>query len=266
MKIVFILGILLLVLIPSYSGLLLKKYDDWNDDWNDDNYDAYEDNTHHYNYNHDRILLQDVHVLTFKNGQRTIDNYSSTMKCKGFYCLDTLPDCYVDSVQCTNKGLSQNHDVNWKCEAVVINYNNNFDCIVRDFQVTCKGYDYPTDPYILRDSCSITYTLDKNRNYPSDHTTRTYYISESDDLILFVLTVCVLIGIIIWIISSMRLRRTIYVNDRVKYVYPWHLDYYKRNVTIVHQYDLPCPSSRYYDRFRKTNTTVQTRFSTTERR
>lgn len=27
-------------------------------------------------------------------------------------------------------------------------------------EVVCEGYDYPDDPYILKGSCSLEYTLD----------------------------------------------------------------------------------------------------------
>ena len=35
--------------------------------------------------------------------------------------------------------------------------------------VTCEGYDYPEDPYVLAGSCGVQYTLESTGNYGSRH-------------------------------------------------------------------------------------------------
>ena len=67
-----------------------------------------------------------------------------------------------DVVQCYNKG-SDGIDINWECKA-------DLDKSVRfgELTVSCEGYEYPDDPYILAGSCILQYTLilnKSNKNY-----------------------------------------------------------------------------------------------------
>ena len=52
-------------------------------------------------------------------------------------------------VQCINRG-SDGYDVQWECKT-------DMDSAYRfgKIQVSCEGYDYPDDPYILRGSCGV---------------------------------------------------------------------------------------------------------------
>ena len=53
-------------------------------------------------------------------------------------------------VQCMNRG-SDGNDAQWECKA-------DMDRAVRfgRIQVSCEGYEYPNDPYILKGSCGVS--------------------------------------------------------------------------------------------------------------
>ena len=52
-------------------------------------------------------------------------------------------------VQCVNTGFD-GYDVQWECKT-------DMDSAYRfgKIQVSCEGYDYPDDPYVLRGSCGV---------------------------------------------------------------------------------------------------------------
>merc|ERR1712210_415487 len=57
-------------------------------------------------------------------------------------------------VQCYNRG-TDGQDIQWECKAdMEMKYK------FGQIQVTCEGYDYPDDPYILAGSCGLEYTLE----------------------------------------------------------------------------------------------------------
>jgi hypothetical protein len=57
-------------------------------------------------------------------------------------------------VQCYNRG-SDGLDVQWECKADMDN-----EYRFGKIEVTCEGYDYPEDKYILAGSCGLEYTID----------------------------------------------------------------------------------------------------------
>ncbi|KAI1238453.1 hypothetical protein IHE44_0013185 [Lamprotornis superbus] len=57
-------------------------------------------------------------------------------------------------VQCYNKGWD-GYDVQWQCRADLENAYR-----FGQMEVSCEGYDYPDDPYILRGSCSLLFSLE----------------------------------------------------------------------------------------------------------
>ncbi|KAK9472004.1 uncharacterized protein V1510DRAFT_418379 [Dipodascopsis tothii] len=57
-------------------------------------------------------------------------------------------------MQCYNMGLGEGGDVEWRCEADIPG-----DLRLGRTDVTCEGYDYPDDPYVLRGSCGVEYRL-----------------------------------------------------------------------------------------------------------
>jgi len=102
-----------------------------------------------------RVLLENVQVLTLHSGEWTTGRRSSAvpqLKCVGGSARQYANR--IDAVQCTNSG-SDGYDVQWKCETQM-------DSTVKfgKISVSCEGYDYPDDPYILAGSCGLEYTLE----------------------------------------------------------------------------------------------------------
>ncbi|XP_060571517.1 store-operated calcium entry-associated regulatory factor-like [Ruditapes philippinarum] len=102
----------------------------------------------------DRVLLTDVKALTLENGKMT--NYRRTspvpqLKCVGGSASGAFKPLRV---QCINQG-SDGSDVQWECKTDMDN-SYRFGKV----EVTCEGYDYPNDPYILKGSCGLEYTID----------------------------------------------------------------------------------------------------------
>lgn len=71
------------------------------------------------------------------------------LTCKGPGCKLFRPDV----VQCYNKGGSGN-DINWKCEADLPS-----SLKLGRVEVGCEGWSNSNDPYVLKGSCGLTYTL-----------------------------------------------------------------------------------------------------------
>lgn len=102
-----------------------------------------------------KVLLRDVQVLTLRAGQYTTGRRASPvpqLKCVGGSagCRDT-----PEVVQCYNRG-SDGRDAQWECKAEM-KKTQKFGFI----QVSCEGYDFPDDPYILVGSCGLEYSLEK---------------------------------------------------------------------------------------------------------
>ena len=67
-------------------------------------------------------------------------------------CVGGTAGCHAFQpkvVQCINRG-SDGYDVQWECKTEM-------DSAYRfgQIQVSCEGYDYPDDPYVLRGSCGV---------------------------------------------------------------------------------------------------------------
>ncbi len=60
-------------------------------------------------------------------------------------------------VQCYNRGWD-GQDVQWECKT-----DMEGDFRFGSVEVVCEGFDYPDDPYILKGSCGMEYTLDYTR-------------------------------------------------------------------------------------------------------
>ncbi|KAK8822395.1 hypothetical protein WA577_005558 [Blastocystis sp. JDR] len=123
-------------------------------------------------YNPDRVLLTSVQTLTFSKSQYTTGRRSRPipqMKCTG----GSAGCSYAPAtMQCYNRG-TDGRDVQWECKAELDNGVSLGETIV-----SCEGYDYPEDPYILAGSCGVEFKLNKNANYykaqkshPAYHTT-----------------------------------------------------------------------------------------------
>lgn len=107
-------------------------------------------------YGHRKIRLTDVRAITLSKNKYTNGRRSSPIpqiSCThGDAC--GYREYEPEVVQCVNVG-SDGIDVNWECKA-------DLDSSVRfgRTDVSCEGYDYPEDPYILEGSCGLEYTLE----------------------------------------------------------------------------------------------------------
>jgi len=125
--------------------------------------------------NKDRVRLDDVKVLTLKKGEYTAGRRSSPvpqLACVGGSGRHLAKD--IDVVQCKNMG-SDGYDVQWKCEADLDN-SVKFGKI----EVSCEGYDYPEDPFILRGSCGLEYTLELTKQGQQQQHQQPQYHHQSD--------------------------------------------------------------------------------------
>lgn len=102
-----------------------------------------------------KVKLKDVEVLTLYQGKYTTGRRSSPVP--QLQCLGGSAGCYdaPSVVQCYNKG-SDGQDVQWECKADM-KTSQKFGSI----EVTCEGYDYADDSYILAGSCGLEYRLER---------------------------------------------------------------------------------------------------------
>ncbi|XP_025966165.2 store-operated calcium entry-associated regulatory factor [Dromaius novaehollandiae] len=101
-----------------------------------------------------RVLLREVQALTLHRGQYTASRRTAAVP--QLQCTGGTAGCspVPEVVQCYNKGWD-GYDVQWHCKADLEN-SYRFGQI----EVSCEGYDYPDDPYILRGSCSLLFRLE----------------------------------------------------------------------------------------------------------
>lgn len=110
----------------------------------------------------DRIKLKDVETLTLYSDKFTTSRRSAPIKqlaCVGGYCR-----VVVQAAQCYNRGFDGN-DIQWECKSELPS-NYKFGRL----EVSCEGYEYPDDDYILVGSCGLEYTIeDATKNSNSHH-------------------------------------------------------------------------------------------------
>ncbi|XP_069834143.1 store-operated calcium entry-associated regulatory factor [Dendropsophus ebraccatus] len=104
---------------------------------------------------HDRVLLRDIQAVTlyadrYTNARRT--NPILQLKCVGGSagCSAVIPQV----VQCHNRGWD-GIDIQWECKMDLDNAYR-----FGKIEVNCEGFEYPDDPYVLRGSCGLEYTLE----------------------------------------------------------------------------------------------------------
>ncbi|KAL7404375.1 hypothetical protein ABVT39_013799 [Epinephelus coioides] len=101
------------------------------------------------------VLLRDIQVLTLYKGRYTTARRSSPVP--QLQCVGGSAGCHAfvpEVVQCQNKGWD-GVDVQWECKTDMDNAYR-FGRI----EVSCEGYNHPTDAYILKGSCGLEYTLE----------------------------------------------------------------------------------------------------------
>lgn len=167
----------------------------------------------------DKVRLADIQVLTFQKGMVTTGRRSPgvpQLQCVN--CNHQNQD-KVTSVQCRNVG-TDGRDVNWKCETSV---SKEWELGLTS--VSCEGFDYPDDPYVLVGSCGLEYQLKRNTNYVPTPiyrpVTPTYETSSfTDSVNLFVggtIFLIVVISVVMLVLTAtpqrvVRETRTVTVN------------------------------------------------------
>jgi len=175
-------------------------------------------------YSHNKVLLKDLKSVTLYKGEWTTGRRNSPipqLNCTGG--ASSYESHKINTVQCTNTGFN-GRDYNWKCEASMPNTIKFGKTIV-----SCEGYNYPNDPYVLVGSCGLKYTLeytDKPNRVPHttihQTTTRTHRHQPSDDalaeLFITVITFVVLVYLCQALFSLCRRPRTVVVGPMDAYV------------------------------------------------
>ena len=114
--------------------------------------------------NQDKMLISNIDTLVLNTGEMTTGRRASPVP---------QMDCYrgcsnaPSTVTCENKGNGDNGDPIWECKADLPNKVH-----FTKMNVQCEGYDYPDDPYILKGSCGLSYSLSYSssatKNYSSE--------------------------------------------------------------------------------------------------
>jgi hypothetical protein len=100
-----------------------------------------------------RILLSSVQTLTLYANRHTTGRRSSPIPqiiCVAGNACRYISESEISVMQCVNQG-SDGLDIQWKC--TVPDLPSWFR--LGQTTVSCEGYDYPDDPYILAGSCGV---------------------------------------------------------------------------------------------------------------
>jgi len=147
----------------------------------------------------DAVLLENVKAITLEAGKYTTGRRNSPIP--QLQCVGGSDRCthIPELIQCYNKG-SDGDDIQWKCEAQLPT-----GIELGKIAVSCEGYSYPEDPYILKGSCGLEYELINSRstnNYYYSSNQNTYSTKSSGYSWVFVVIGVVLFGVFIYFIVS----------------------------------------------------------------
>lgn len=103
------------------------------------------------------VLLSDIQSLTLRGGNAKTTHRRlpaiPQLKCVSPRALCDLHT--IDVMRCENRGPGYDpDDVQWSCTASLPP-----DLRLGSTDVLCEGYSSPDDPYVLRGSCGVQYTL-----------------------------------------------------------------------------------------------------------
>lgn len=132
----------------------------------------------------EKILLKDVKVISLYQNQMTTARRSTPVP--QLKCIGGSAGCHAfvpKQVHCYNKGLDGNN-ILWDCKT-------NMDKKYRfgHLAISCEGFDYSDDPYILANSCGLEYTI--NDSVENNH--REEEGSRSDPVFDFLCIVLLLL-------------------------------------------------------------------------
>lgn len=115
----------------------------------------------------ERVLLKNVRSLVFHAGRWTTARRSAPiaqMMCSGRHCSSA-----PSSMICRNIG-TDNVDVIWQCEGDLPNHLRFVNTVV-----SCEGYDYANDPFVLAGSCGVSFLLKRVAVYNPYNQNETMY-------------------------------------------------------------------------------------------
>ncbi|GAB6022114.1 hypothetical protein CHUAL_006257 [Chamberlinius hualienensis] len=119
---------------------------------------------------HEKVKLKDVSVLTLYADRMTSGRRSSPVS--QLKCVGGSAGCHAfrpQVVQCYNRG-SDGQDIQWECKTDMDNAYR-----FGKIEVSCEGYDYSDDEYILKGSCGLEYTLDFSKEGHEQQQHHNYY-------------------------------------------------------------------------------------------
>ena len=110
-------------------------------------------------YHGDSVRLTDIDTLTFYNNRYTTGYRSKPIR--QMKCISGYSNCRhaPSNMQCYNRG-TDGRDVQWECKAEMEKGYS-----LGRTEVSCEGYSYPDDPYILAGSCGVEFEVNKNHDY-----------------------------------------------------------------------------------------------------
>jgi hypothetical protein len=126
--------------------------------------------------NYNKVLLSEVQTLSLQKNKFTAGRRNPPipqLNCESGYCENG-----PHNIMCKNVGKSDN-DFVWECTG----YGLTPGYMLGRADVSCEGYNYPDDPYILVGSCGVFFTVDKDPSYGNNvpyTTTTTTTISDYD--------------------------------------------------------------------------------------
>ncbi|KAG6009401.1 hypothetical protein E4U43_008727 [Claviceps pusilla] len=152
------------------------------------------------------ILLSQVETLTLRgHGAKTTHRRVSPipqLKCVSSKEICNLYD--VEVMRCTNQGSSYgDEDIQWSCSASLPE-----ELKLGSTEVICEGYASADDPYVLKGSCGVEYSLlltsKGEARYPHIANPHGGYFSDGHGGIdgSAVLFLVIFVGVLIWILSS----------------------------------------------------------------
>lgn len=148
----------------------------------------------------DRVRLKDVDTLTLYSDRWTTSRRSAPVKqltCVGGHCNRVQ----IETAQCYNRGFDGN-DVQWECKAELPS-NYKFGRL----EVSCEGYEYPDDDYILVGSCGLEYTIAEvsktsNSYFPSSFPSYSNKNGDSGSTFLTILFVGAAVALFFYLRSN----------------------------------------------------------------
>lgn len=133
----------------------------------------------------ERVRLSDVQTLTLHKDRMTTGRRSrpvQQLSCVGGSGCKVFTPAVV---QCYNRG-SDGVDVQWECKA-----DMDKSLSFGQMEVVCEGYDNPEDPFILKGSCGLEYSLQRSddgngHEYGNYHDQHAYKKTSGDKIPAFV--------------------------------------------------------------------------------